>query len=141
MSRNEQLKFHRSFRRCRRFVYNGKIQIITSCIQRLYISSWDNFYFQLSQSLTLCQPQSLNCIIFHTMDNRRQVFFWNHLVQRVRLPSHSPSYMLLKKVAIAHRWEYVIFNRLVFGHFCLRWYWKKCHSKAKTLIFINMAAL
>jgi hypothetical protein len=96
MSRNEQLKFHRSFRRCRRFVYNGKIQIITSCIQRLH-SSWDNCYFQLSQSLTLCQPQSLNCIIFHTMDNWRQVLFWNHLVQRVYLPSHSRPTRCLKK--------------------------------------------
>jgi hypothetical protein len=28
-------------------VYNGKTQIIMSCIQHLYISSWDNYCFKL----------------------------------------------------------------------------------------------
>ena len=33
----------------------------------------------------------LKLYYFHTMDNRRQAFFRNHLVQRVRLPSPSHS--------------------------------------------------
>ena len=34
---------------------------------------------------------TVNCIIFYTMDNRRQVFFCNHLVQRICLPLPSRS--------------------------------------------------
>jgi hypothetical protein len=60
MSRNEQLKFHASFRRRRRSVYNGKIQIIMSCVQRLYISSWDNCYYQFSPRTFLNHKHCVN---------------------------------------------------------------------------------
>ena len=136
MSRNEQLKSHTSFRRCRRSVYNGKI--ITSCIQRLHFKLGQLLLSIGSQNFSQSNPvlTSIPKHYYFSYDGYQTISFLLQSFGSTSLFAVAfPSCMLKVAIKQAQRWVRKYFPLKFLGfNFKIH---NNCRQCSKTFIYFG----